>query len=382
MTRSAARGIGAGLLLLAGCERKAAPTITVDASSPVAVATTAPVETIVVAPVDASVPAPRSPAEIAKSATPNERAKRAGDVVAWPEPDGDFSLVVIAEGKKPAHVVRRTSGEVNELEVVKMIDGDYAVAWVSTLVGGKGQVSAVSFVSADLTKVSAPTTLELLGEGGLEAHIAMVKSPNGGVLVAHDGPSARNAFRSHVTFRVKAVSPAGKVDLLGQEAIIGGTSPELWIVDLDDRGALVYGSSMAGGREQVTLLVPWTKGEKAPTFTPPVCGGLAAVRPEALRGTNGEVLALCIDARSGDKLGSCVKPVKDDPERCLRIAATAKDGTPITPEKDWDTPVSKVECAGKHVQLTFPSGSGPTKTVTLASPSNHVADWLKKQCGG
>lgn len=367
------------LLLLApslACEKKPTPAITVDAASPVVVASAAPVETIVVAPVDASVPPPKSPAEIAKDATPNEKAKRIGKVAAWPEADGDFSLIVIGEEKKPAHVVRRTSGEVNEVALVKMDDGDYAVAWVSSLMGGKGRVSAVAFVSADLSKASTPTTLALIGQASIEGHIAMVKSPKGGVVVAHDGTETLNSFRASAPFEVKAVSAAGKVEKLGSQSVTGGTPAELWIVDLEDRGALVYGSSMAGGREQETLLVPWTPSDPAPKFTPPVCGGLAGIRPEALRGTKGEVVALCGDARFGEKLAQCMKPVKDDPDFCLRVSVTAKDGTPITPQKDWDTPVSKVECNGPNVQLSFPGGS-----VTLASPSELVANWLKKKCG-
>lgn len=346
------------------------PTITVDASSP------APAETVVVAPVDATAPPPpRASAEI-RDAKPPENAPHVGDVHAWSEEDGDFSLVLIAEGKKPTHLVRRTSGSVNDLQLVKMEDGDYAVAWVSALVGGKGQVSAVSFVSADLVKASAPVTLALLEKESLEGHIAMVKNPKGGVLVAYEGAGAENG----VTFEVKAVSAAGKADKLGTKKIAGGPSPALWIVDLEDRGALVYGSSMAGGNTIGTLVVPWTAGEPAPAFSPPICFGLAAIESESLRGTNGEVVSLCIDARYGEKLDHCVKPLKDDPERCLRVAVTAKDGTPVTPAKDWNTPVSKVECTGKNVQLSFPTGTGPARTVTLASRSEHVADWLKKTC--
>ena len=356
--------------LLVGCEKKTPPAMS-DAAVTVAPTSSAvPVETVVVAPVDAAVPPPRAPAEIAKSSTPNEKARRAGNIVAWPEPDRDFTLVLIAEAKMPAHIVRRTSGEVNEVRLVKMDDGDYAVAWVSALVGGKGQVSAVSFVSADLGKVSAPTTLALLGKTSIEGHIAMVKSPKGGVLVAHEG-----AGTNQLVFEAKAVSVAGKVDKLGSKTLEGGPSPELWIVDLEDRGALIYGSSMAGGRTQDTLLVPWASTDPAPTFTPPICGGLAGITPEAHRGTSGEVIALCIDARFGEKLGSCIKPLKDDAERCLRISVTAKDGKPITAAKAWDTPVSKVECVDHRAKLSFPGGD-----VTLASPSEHVSDWLKKKC--
>jgi hypothetical protein len=357
--------------LVAACSKKAPPPVpSTDAAAPIVTASVAPIESVAIARVDAAVPEPRSAAEI-RASKPPEDAHRSGSIAAWAEPDGDFSLVLVAEDKQPTKLVRRTSGEVVDLQIVTTDAGEHAVAWVSALVGGKGQVSAVAFMSADLANVSPPVTLALLGKPALESHVAMAKSPRGGVVVAYEGAGASDG----VTFEVKAVTPDGKVDKLGTKKVEGGPSPDLWIVPLEDRGALVVGSSMAGGRTTAELLVPWTSAEPAPAFSPPQCGGLAAIAPEYLRGTNGEVVCLDVDARFGQRLAECIKPLKDDPERCLRIGVTAKDGTPVTPKKSWDTPVSKVQCSGKQVKLGFPGGD-----VTLASPSALVADWLKKKC--
>lgn len=375
------------LVVLAACAKKETPAAGSAGAAPsVASARPAPTTTVVVAPVDAGAAGAdplRTPAAIAKEATPPEDAKRSGNVRAWSVSDGDFSLVLVTtvddkNVPRPAHIVRRTSGEVSDLQIVTMIDGDYAVAWTSSLVGGKGQVSAVAFVSADLAKASPPVTLALLGRSTEQGHIALAKAPEGGVLVAHEAAPGNDS----VAFEVRAVSPSGHVAKLGRQTVAGGPSPELWIVDLQERGALVYGSSMAGGRTMATLHVPWRLADggapSAPAaehFDAPICFGAAAIPPELSRGTKGEVVCLDVDLWFGEKVASCMAPLRGEAGRCLRIAVTGKDGKTITPPGTADTPVSKVECVDKKVKLTYPGGA-----VTLASKSAYAVDWLKAKC--
>jgi len=298
-----------------------------------------------------------------------------GALVLWTLPDGDKTMIVAALGSGSTKIIRRTSGEVTELRAVERSDGELAIAWSSRLTDG--HVAAVTFASADLARLSSPIQLAL--GGTMDGHVALVKSPRGGVVVAYAGPPAKCAFMGHsetcVTGEVKAISADGTSEILGTIKVDGGASPDLWLVPLETRGVLAYVSSMRGGRTITSSTLPWSTKETAITFEAPTCGGLAGIVPDILRGSAGEVVCLDIDARYGAKLEHCLHAVKDDRERCLRIGVSGTDGTPITPKNAWDTPVTRIDCVGKNARLSFPGG-----TVTLATPSSHLGDFMKNTC--
>ncbi|HVH42054.1 MAG TPA: hypothetical protein VM925_06910, partial [Labilithrix sp.] len=302
-----------------------------------------------------------------------------GALTVWTQDDGDYCFIAATYGSATPKVIRRTSGHVTDVKAVTMADGDIAVAWVSSLARDKGQVAAVAFTGVDLGHVGQPVQLALLGKTTDRGHIALVRSPRGGVVVAHEGPTVACNFMGHpdecVSAEVEAVAIDHTVDTLGVLKLDGGPSPDLWLVDLEARGLLAYASSMRGGRTFASTALPWTSAEKPPAFEPPSCNGIAGATPDILRGTGGEVVCLDTDTRLGDKTAQCIRPLRGDADRCLRIGVTRADGTPLTPRGTWDTPVGKVSCVDKKVKLGFSGGA-----VTLATPSSHTDDFLAVAC--
>ncbi len=314
-----------------------------------------------------------------------------GKLVVWEEPaeDATLSLVLAGYESKPgtlmgeAKVVRRTSGRVGAVDAVVTTSGnDIAIAWASRLgEGNGGQLFAMAYASVDLAKIAPPITLGIVRASIQErAHVAVSANPKmGGVIAMHQGPPVKCIFMDHpeecLSFEVKAVSAAGKIDhLAGPTKLDGGPSPEFLAVDLDGRALGVYASSMRGGRTVESIVVPYVAGESVPTFDLPLCGGVAGVAPEVLRGTKGEYVALCINARP--QRDACATPQRgNDSERCPTIAITNKDGNAQTP-KSKDATILKVECAtdGK-TKLTTSAGD-----ITLLGQSKVLSDFTKGPC--
>ena len=305
-----------------------------------------------------------------------------GSLVVWSEEEGEGSRLLAGIETKPgelvggsaAKVLRRTSGKIRAIDLVDDVglDKDIVVAWASDLGEGKGQLVALVSASTDLARVTAPTTLGLVAANvALAAHVAIIRSPRGGVVVAHQGPGVRCRLGPEdtecVTYEVKAVSASGRVERIGHGKLHGGPSPELRLLDIDGRALLVYASSMRGGRTLAAEVVPWTTAEVAPSIAAPTCDGLAAFMPEVERGAAGEIVALCTDVPL--EKGPCARPLRGDKERCLRVAITGADGRPSTP-KDKDAVVLRVECAGSAARLVFAGGA-----VVLAGPSPMAADF-------
>lgn len=341
----------------------------------------------------AIVPAARTPTEsTSANAPPHESdaehpivrvVTARGKLAVWSESEGKTSIVVAGYETRPgtlaapAKVLRRTSGTVGALDVVVLPNDadpsggteDVAVAWASGLADDKGQVAALVFGSADLTRVTAPTTLGIVDAPiAVQGHVAVARSPRGGVVVAHQGATGRCDLSGTpvecVTFEVEAVGLDGKRTKLGGGKLHGGPSPELTLVDLDGRGLAVYASSMRGGRTVASAVVPYVATETAPAFVAPVCVGLAAFAPEIVRGAGGELVAVCLDAREKD---TCAKPLRDDPDRCPHVAVTGRDGRPATK----GAPVTRVVCVDGTIEATYASGR-----VRLAKPSRLLADFV------
>jgi hypothetical protein len=390
------------LLVVASCSRRDAPAV-VDASPPKASAAVTAVDAapttsaFVAVEADAALP-PRTPLEIAKEATPPLEANledhvvrittSKGKLAVWSAKDDDASLILAAYESKPgqllapAKILRRTSGELAALDAVTVGDAadagandDIAVAWTSGLTDGKSQVVAVVFAGTDLVRVTAPTTLGIVAAPiAQQGHVAIKRSPRGGVVVAHQGPNVACMVFDHpdqcLTFEVKAISADGKVTKLGGAKVDGGPSPEYILVDLEERGLLVYASSMRGGRTLESLVVPWTAGGTVPPFDIPVCAGEAAYAPELLRGTRGELAAVCLDGLEE----TCAKSARDKEKRCAVIAVTGSDGRAITP-KAKHVAATRVECSDGKLKVSFSGGD-----VTLTTRSAHLRDFTKP-CG-
>jgi hypothetical protein len=401
------------VVLLVGCSRKDSATDRPTAS------TAAPAASSSSPPSSSSTPsssssassttttdAPKTAAEIAKDAKPPLEASleapvvriktKQGALVVWSTTEGEANSLVLAAYEKkpgellqPAKILRKTSGQVQAVAAVVTEGGseDVAVAWTSGLLEGKGQLNALVFASPDLAKVTAPTTLGIVNAPiQLQAHVGLIKRPasaGGGVVAAHQGPGTSCKLMDQptdcLTFDVKAVSPDGKVEKLGSTKLHGGPSPEYFFADLKERGLIVYGSSMRGGRTIAPVVVAWSAKDPAPAFeSPPECGGQAAFAPDFAKGTKDEVVSLCIDVPP-EKGPACAKPLTGEKARCLHIAASsssAEGGKSLTGQGKWDIPVTKVECIDGKPKLTFPSGE-----LTLTSSTPNLGDFVKK-CGG
>ncbi len=376
---------------LAGCSRReATPTNRDPAAAP---APSAP-PTLALA-VDASAlsvldAGARSPTAAAAGVTPPLEAEldnpavrvptSMGTVVVWSEADGTGSRLLAGRESKPgmlvnaAKVLRSTSGKIAAIDALTDARGDIVVTWVSDLGEKKGQLVALVTASPDLARVTAPTTIGIVAaQVALEAHVALAKNPRGGVIVAHEGPGVRCTFgpsndETCITFEVSAVRPSGVVERIGKGQLDGGPSPEFRMIDVDGKALLVYASSMRGGRTLAATTVAYGPGDAPPAITPPIAGGFAAFMPEISRGASGEIVALCIDGLP-DK-GACMRPLRGDKERCLRIAVTGADGKSVTP-KTGDVGVLRIECADAGApRLVFPGGS-----VVLAAASPMAADF-------
>ncbi|MBX3226711.1 MAG: hypothetical protein KIT84_39180 [Labilithrix sp.] len=312
----------------------------------------------------------------------------AGDLVVWAEPEGDATLILAAYEKKRGEaigapvVVRRTSGRVTALDVVVTTDGnDLAVAWASVLEDGqKGHVSAVVFGSLDLKRMSKPATVELVMDHPVTvARVAMVPSPRGGVVVAHESKltkclsdySTPKSMVDCPVYEAVAVTVGGGTSVLGNKPLDVGPGLDVALVPFDDKGLLLFGSGMHGGRTQSSITVPWTKGEAAPTADALSCSGLAGYAPEYRRGEDGEVVCIGSDMRFDEAAKDCARPAGGDKDRCLRARALGHDGK----LRGNDDVVTKVECAAHKQKLTLRAG-----TVTLLQPSSYADDFLAKPC--
>lgn len=327
-----------------------------------------------------------------------------GNLVVWSEPDGEMSLVLAGYEAKPgelvagssAKIIRRTSGRVGAVAaVVAEAPGDasdagnaagnaannasdVAIAWASGLgESNGGQLIALVYASVDLARVTAPITLGIVKAPiAQQAHVALAKNPKaGGVVAMHQGPGASCMLLGQptecLTFDVKVVSPAGKIDRVGGSKLHGGPSPEFYAIDLDGQALAVYASSMRGGRTIEPIVVPYVAGETPPAFDLPVCGGLAGYAPDLHRGTKGELVSVCLGPRP--EKGPCAKPVRgDDPDRCPTVAISSSDGKPITP-KGKDANVLKVECTAGKQRIGSAAGE-----VTLASTSPLLTDFTTR----
>lgn len=304
-----------------------------------------------------------------------------GALAVWSQPDGDGSFVLAAYESEPGVVaappklLRRTSGRVAAVNAVLAGPrGDaLAVAWASSL-RDTNQLVALVFAGVDLNGVTAPVTLGIVAAPiALEAHVGLWANPRGGVVVAHQGPDARCTFLDHpsecLTFEVKAVPLAGTVERLGGASLDGGPAPEYFALDLDGRGLVVSASSMRGGRSWVSVVVPYQPGEPTAPFDVPTCGGLAGIAPEYARGSLGEFVSLCVAMRDG---APCAKPVRGEPDACLRIAVTAKDGRAVTPSAAGVAAL-RVECAENKPKISFSGGA-----VTLVAPAEILADFAPR----
>jgi hypothetical protein len=295
-------------------------------------------------------------------------------------PDGDATRIVAKTAAGKPKLLRRTSGAVKAFDAVAIGD-DIVVAWASELAAGGTQVVAVVTASADLSKVTPPTTVAMVAAPiQLEGHVAIAKNPKGGVIVVHQGPAATCKLLDHptecLTFEVKAVSAAGVVTKLASEKLHGGPSPEYRLLDVDGRALAVLASSMRGGRSLAGIVVPYDPADPKPAFAVPICGGVASHFPVLVRGASGEIVSVCLDTRIDDP--KCVRPLRGDGDRCLRVSAVALDGKDLAPAvKGRTAAVRRVECGdGGGPRLVVEGGAA----IELAKRLDDVADFAPK-CG-
>ena len=329
--------------LVAACKRDAAPSASAPdaaiapeppASAQASASAPTPSASVAFAPPESA--APRSETKPLEDLTPPESADlenplvKIGKTTIWGVEDGDATRIVAKTEGGKAKLLRRTSGKVKAYDAV-VVGSDIVVAWASELAQGGTQVVAVVTASSDLTKVTAPTTVAMVAAPiQLEGHVAVAKNPKGGVIVVHQGPTLACTFMDHpsecASFEVKAVSAGGVVTKLASEKIDGGPSPEYRLLDIDGRALAVLASSMRGGRTLAGVVVPYdpTANGAKPAFSVPRCGGSAAHFPELVRGSSGEIISVCLDSRFDNP--KCVRPLRGDGDRCLRVAAVSLDG--------------------------------------------------------
>lgn len=379
--------------LVAGCKRDA-PTaasiadaaITSEPSASVQASTAPPVTSAKDAAVEPV--APRTETKPIEDLTPPESADfenplvKIGKTTIWGVEDGDATRIVAKTEGGKARLLRRTSGKVKAYDAV-VVGNDIVVAWASELAAGGTQVVAVVTASSDLSKVTAPTTVAMVAAPiQTEGHVAIAKNPKGGVIVVHQGPTASCLFMDHpsecVTFEVKAVSAGGVVTKLATEKLDGGPSPEYRLLDVDGRALAVLASSMRGGRTLTGLVVPYdpNAGDPKPAFSVPRCLGSASHFPELVRGSAGEIVSVCLDSRFDNP--KCVRPVRGDADRCLRVAAVSIDGKDLAPSaKGRTAAVQKIECGdGGSARLVLDGGA----TLELTTNLDVVRDFSPK-CG-
>jgi hypothetical protein len=330
---------------------------------------------------------PRTDTTPIEDLTPPESADfetplvKIGKMTIWGVEDGDATRIVAKAGSTgKTKLLRRTSGKVKAFDAIA-VSGDVVVAWASELAQGGTQVIAVLTASADLSKVTPPTTVAMVAAPiQLEGHVAIAKNPKGGVIVIHQGPKASCKLLEHptecLTFEVKAISPGGVVTKLASEKLHGGPSPEYKLLDVDGRALAVLASSMRGGRSLAGVVVPYDANDPKPAFTVPICGGSAAHFPELVRGSAGEIVSVCLDSRFDHP--KCVTPLRGDADRCPRIAAVALDGKDLAPAvKGRTAAVQKVECGDAgNPRLVLEGGA----SIELAAPLDAVGDFVPK-CG-
>jgi hypothetical protein len=307
---------------------------------------------------------------------------RLGKLVVWGEPDESTSTtrVVAKVGDDKPKLLRKTSGKVRAIDAVAMGE-DVVVAWASELTAGGAQLIALVTASSDLSRVTAPTTVAMVsGAVQQESHVAVAKNPRGGVIVVHQGPAARCALSGHetdcLTFEVKAVSTDGKVTKLASDKLDGGPSPEYRLLDVDGRALAVLASSMRGGRTLAGVVVPFDPADPKPALTVPLCGGMAAHFPELVRGAAGEIVSVCLDLRVDNP--KCVRPLRGDGDRCLRVAAVGLDGKDLAPAvKGRSTAVQRVECGDAgHARLVLDGGV----SIELATKVDVVFPFAPQAC--
>lgn len=379
---------------VAACKRDAPASSAPDAAITVEPATSAPMASSST-PTSSSAPpapameaAPRSETKPVEDLTPPESADlenplaKIGKTTIWGVEDGEATRILAKAGEGKPKLLRRTSGKVKAYDAV-LVGSDIVVAWASELAQGGTQVVAVVTASSDLSKVTAPTTVAMVAAPiQLEAHVAIAKNPKGGVIVVHQGPGASCKLLDHptecVSFEVKAVSASGVVTKLATEKLHGGPSPEYRLLDVDGRALAVLASSMRGGRSLAGVVVPYDANgtDPKPAFSVPICGGSAAHFPELVRGSAGEIVSVCLDSRFDNP--KCVRPLRGDGDRCLRVAATSLDGKDLAPSvKGRSAAVQKVECGdGGSPRLVLDGGT----TLELASNLDVLRDFSPK-CG-
>lgn len=337
----------------------AAPSVAGEGASPPPRAETTPLEDLV-------------PPESADLENP---LAKVGKVTIWGVEDGAPTRIVAkAQGGK-AKLLRRTSGKVKAFDAIA--DGnDIVVAWASELAQGGTQVVAVVNAASDLSKVTPPATVAMVAAAiQLEGHVAIAKNPKGGVIVVHQGPAGScelfERMTECVTFEVKAVSAAGVVTKLATQKLHGGPSPEYRLLDVDGTALAVLGSSMRGGRTLAGVVVTYDPNDPKPAFAVPICGGVAGYFPELARGANGEIVSVCVDTRIDNP--KCVRPLRGDGDRCLRVSAVARDGKDLAPgAKGRTAAVQKVECGDAGGPRLVLEGGG---AIELAAGSELARDF-------
>lgn len=303
---------------------------------------------------------------------------KVGKTTVWGVEDGDATRLVAKTAGGKTKLLRRTSGKVKAIDAV--VNGnDIVVAWASELAKGGTQVIALVTASADLAKVTPPTTVAMVAAAmQLEGHVAIANNPKGGSIVVHQGPGASCKLLDHptecVTFEVKAISTGGTVTKVASAKLHGGPSPEYRLLDVDGRALAVLGSSMRGGRSLEGLVVTYDATDPKPAFSVPICGGAASHFPELVRGASGEIVSVCLDTRFDNP--KCVKPSDGDVDRCLRVAAVALDGKDLAPAvKGRTAAVQKVECGdGGKPKLVLEGGA----TIQLTSDLDVVRQFSPK----